>query len=137
MKNLHVGRAYWLMWFYDEARGRKEKHSAAVDEAVKKYRGKFPGVRVSETTVKRALAKYRPKGSRTVLIGVPANPSEQFQDKFRAVWKDLAIMRHRFLGLPVPAPDVPVPQITKVFELCAGTRPIYPRHNKKTPKVKR
>ena len=137
MKLWRFQRDYRLMRFYDEARSRGEKHSVAIEEAVQEYRESVPGARVSNTTVRRALAKHRPKGARTILIGVPADPSEQFQGRFRIVWKDFTIMRHRFLGFLMPAPDGPGPQITKVFDLCAGTRPIYPRHNKRTPKVKR
>jgi hypothetical protein len=137
MKNLYVERDYWLMCFYDQARGRGEKHSAAIEEAVQEYRSKLPEVPVSSTAVRRALAKRRPKGVRHILISVPPDPSAQSQDRFNIVWLDYTSMRHRLLGHPLTALDTPVPQIRWVLDLCAGTRPCYPRHNKKDPRAKR
>lgn len=137
MKNLYVERAHWLMWFYDEARKRKEKHSAAIEEAVQEYRAKFPGIRVSTTTVRKALAKYRPRGIRRIFLSAPSDPREQSQERFSAVWRDYMILRHTLLGFPMPAPDASAPRITFVLDLYAGPRPIYDRHNKKDPKAKR
>jgi hypothetical protein len=137
MKNLYVERAYWLMWFYDEACKRKEKHSAAMEEAVQAYRAKFPGIRVSTTTVRKALAKYRPRGIRRIFLSVPSDPRDQSQERFSAVWRDYMIMRHTLLGFPMPAPDASAPRITFVLDLYAGPRPIYDRYNKKDPKAKR
>ena len=134
----HFERDCELRRLYAEAHGRDEKHSAAVRETVQRYRQSVPGARVSETTVKRALAKYQPKGARTILtVGDPAAPSQELQDRYREVCKDTDILKHKLLGLPMPAPDAVERQITKVFDLCVGPRPDYPRHNRKTPKVKR
>jgi hypothetical protein len=130
-------RDHRLMRFHHEARIRGEKHAVAKEEAVHEYRENFPGARVSTTTVSRALATHRPKGRQTVLIGVPGDPSEELQERFRVVCNDVAEMKHRLLGLPMTAPDAAVPRITKVFDVCTGTRPIYPRHNKKDPNAKR
>jgi hypothetical protein len=137
MRIAQFRRDQWLIWFYDEARQREEKHSAAVEEAVQEYREKFPDARVSSTTVKRALARHRPNWRLTALTPVPGNPDEQFLARLREVLKVVAIMKHELLGHPLPAPDAPDPQITNVLDVCAGTRPIYPRHNKKDPKAKR
>jgi hypothetical protein len=130
-------RDHWLMWFHHEACIRGEKHSVAKEEAVKEYRENFPGARVSITTVSRALATHRPRGRKTVLMGVPRDPSEELQQRFRAVRNEAADMKHRLLGFPMPAPDAAVLRITKVFEVCTGPRPIYPRHNKKDPNARR
>ena len=137
MRISHFRRDQWLIRLFDEARERGAKHFAAVEEAVRKHREKFPDVRVSETTVRRALAKHRSIGRQIVLNPVPGNPDEQFIARLREVLKVVAIMKHELLGHPLPAPDAPDPQIENVLDVCAGTRPDYPRHNKKDPNAKR
>ena len=62
MKNSLFERAHWLMWFYDEARKRREKHSAAIEEAVQEYRAKFPGVRVSDHHSKKGFGQISTEG---------------------------------------------------------------------------
>jgi hypothetical protein len=47
---------------YNEWRRAGEKHANAVASAVSEVRKEYPGMKVSETEVKRVLAKYQPKG---------------------------------------------------------------------------
>jgi len=137
MRISHFRSDQWLIRLYDEARERGEKHSAAIEEAVQKHQEKFPDVRVSSTTVRRALAEHRPNGRQLALTPVPGKPDEQFMARLREVLKVVAIMKHELLGHPLPAPDAPAPQIENVLDVCAGPRPDYPRHNKKDPNAKR
>ena len=52
-------RAGMIVYAYNEARKRKQKHSAAVGEAVAYVRQHRPEMPVSETVVKRTLATFR------------------------------------------------------------------------------
>lgn len=51
-----------VVWSYNESRRAGEKHANAVASAVSEVRKQIPGMKVSETEVKRALAKLQPKG---------------------------------------------------------------------------
>jgi hypothetical protein len=53
---------------YNESRRAGEKHSSAVANAVAEVRKQFPGVKISETEVKRVLATYQPKGYAVTFI---------------------------------------------------------------------
>jgi hypothetical protein len=50
------------IWSYNESRDAGEKHSIAVAHAVSEVGKRHPDIKVSETEVKRALAKFQPKG---------------------------------------------------------------------------
>src|SRR5271169_6805728 len=63
----HFVRAGMVMSAFDDARESGEKHSAAVTQAVDDVRQSHPGMPVSETEVRRSLATYRPRNSRTTL----------------------------------------------------------------------
>lgn len=56
-----------VMCAYDEARGRGEKHSTAVQHAVDSVKQCNREMPVSQTEVKRILATWRPRGSRIIL----------------------------------------------------------------------
>src|SRR5215475_8915056 len=47
---------------YNESRRSGEKHATAIASAVLKVRSQCPGVKISETEVKRVLARYQPRG---------------------------------------------------------------------------
>jgi hypothetical protein len=51
-----------VVWSYNESRRAGEKHAIAVANAVSEVRKQYPGMKVSETEVKRVLARYQPKG---------------------------------------------------------------------------
>ena len=64
---------------YDQARRAGEKHSSAVRSAAAAVRQRYPGMRLSETEVKRILADWRPRNCRTgVLITKPEPPDDIF-----------------------------------------------------------
>src|ERR1700756_4508244 len=54
-------RSIMILRGYQEARGRGEKHSAAVREAVAFVRQLDPEMPISETEVKRVLADLQPR----------------------------------------------------------------------------
>ena len=60
-------RAGIVIGTYDELRQCDQKHSVAVREVAEIVRLRHPGMRISETGVRRILAAFRPKISRTVL----------------------------------------------------------------------
>ena len=57
-----------IVWSYNESRRVGEKHAIAVASAATQVRDQYPGMRVSETEVKRVLAKYQPKGNSEAFI---------------------------------------------------------------------
>jgi hypothetical protein len=57
-----------VVWSYNESRRAGEKHVTAVGHAVAEVRKQFPGIKISETEVKRVLATYQPKGYAVTFI---------------------------------------------------------------------
>ena len=55
-------RCCLVLHAYNEARSSPLKHSSAVTEAVATVKKTWPDVPISETEVKRILAKFQPKG---------------------------------------------------------------------------
>jgi hypothetical protein len=51
-----------VVWSYNESRRAGEKHASAVASAAAQVRKQHPGMKVSETEVKRVLARFQPKG---------------------------------------------------------------------------
>jgi hypothetical protein len=51
-----------VVWSYNESRRAGEKHATAVAHAASEVRKQYPEIKISETEVKRTLAKYQPKG---------------------------------------------------------------------------
>jgi len=99
------------MWAYDEARGSGEKHSAAVAQAADFVKKLYPGIRISETEVRRILAMRRPRNAGTIL-------------RF-----ERSIMTEE----QGPSNDDQA-HGTTVFKIRFAERPTYPRHNRKNPK---
>jgi hypothetical protein len=121
------------MCAYDEARGKGDKHSAAVQYAVDFVKERNRGIPISMTEVKRLLATWRPRGSQTVLLFEKTILSEEDKETHR--W-----LRQQVLGLEgkkgVKAELPPDPDRAKVtaFRIRLGERPNYSRHNRKNAK---
>lgn len=121
------------MCAYDEARQKGEKHSVAISEAVAFVREYFAGMQISETELRRVLARWRPRGAGTIF---------RFE---RSVWPDDEGMGfdniheqpsvlHRSEGqaesVPPEGRSVSAPM---VFKIRLSERPNYLRHNRKNP----
>jgi hypothetical protein len=121
-------RAAIVMWAYDEARMRGEKHSAAIREAVNLFKEHYPDWRISDTEVKRILARFRPSGSQFIL---------RFERKVLTEdgIKERNWLRERLAGRAqegqtLQAPPSRTPgQESSVFAIRIAERPNYPRHN--------
>jgi len=125
---------------YHQARraGEGLKHSSAVRETVAKVRACFPDVpgfppvHISETTVKRILAHYQPRGFPDAFIVSGIGDAELRQDL--AIYQALADQAE-----PLGYPEVLGKALREVAEVAAkmkvgfsfgcGPRPDYPRHN--------
>lgn len=71
-------RAVEVLYIYNKIRKSGEKHSSAVFETVQALKGKY---RVSETGVKRILAKWQGTGSRMAFtVSEPASNEERLLD---------------------------------------------------------
>jgi hypothetical protein len=51
-----------VVWSYNESRRTGEKHPIAVASAASEVQKQYPGMKASETEVKRVLAQYQPTG---------------------------------------------------------------------------
>jgi hypothetical protein len=69
-------RETMIIYGYDQARNRGEKHAAAVEQAVRYVRQTDSRLRISETEVRRVLAYWRPRREPLGLVVVKPGPSE-------------------------------------------------------------
>ena len=127
-------RAALAMCAYDEARGRGEKHSAAVQEAVDFVKKLDPEMSISEAEVRRILASWRPRNAGTILRFEQSVPTEREIEKWRRIREQLtALQEAKGPTLPVP-PKAGPPRGAKIFKIRFAGRPDYPRSNRKSPK---
>jgi len=122
-------RSAMVLHAYDQARGMGEKHSAAIATAVTAVQFRVPGMKISETEVKRVLAEFRSKDSGQALIvteGIAKGPKadswfeklEWAAKESRGKWK-----------LPSFFHDESKPRRLRTFTIQVGSRPRYPRRN--------
>jgi DNA-binding Lrp family transcriptional regulator len=72
-----------LVSYYRQAREQNEKHEAAIDQAVRRFRELQPGTKVSRTEVKRALAMLQPAGVSDVIVPQISHRELSALDAFR------------------------------------------------------
>jgi len=126
-------RAGMALCAYDEARGRGEKHSAAVRDVVQFVKQRNPEMHISETETKRILAAWRPRGSQTILRFDHSSMSEEDLKRRRWILEQLAMLRgKKSLTLPTP-PNYDLARNVAAFKFRLAERPNYPRHNPKNP----
>jgi hypothetical protein len=94
---------------YGRAREAREKHSAAITEAVKYIRDTAPTMPISETEVKRIVTVWRSKRRRTCLFVSKPNPEHSI--------------------IAVPGRDGRIVYARIVYTASVGPHPIYPRAN--------
>jgi hypothetical protein len=122
-----------LLAHFDEVRKKGEKHSVAVSEAADSFRLSNPGVPVSLTAVKRILATFRPRGSRTVLLFERSNLTEADVKRHRWI-REMLAAQQKEKGTELQVPPVYDETHRGVkFTIRFSERPNYPRHNAKTP----
>jgi len=127
-------RAGIAMSVYDEARENGQKHSVAVAQSVEFTRQHYPEMRISETGVKRILAKLRPRKSQTILLFERSTPSQEELAKFRCIQEQVrALQQEKGLRLAAPS-GVDAAKPVTIYKIRFGERPKYPRHNRKTSK---
>jgi hypothetical protein len=125
-------RAAQAMCAYDEARLRSEKHSVAIREAVDFVKQHHPGICISETEMKRALAASRPRDRKTILLFERKNLTEDDIKRHRWIREQIALLQgKRSLKLEVPPNSDS--RNGAVFTIRIEERPNYPRHNRKKP----
>ena len=100
---------------YDQAKRGGEKHSSAVTEAVAAVKKFHPGMKVSETEVKRILAEHRAKEAPMVEL---------------VTEKTLSPEECKLSGLPEGK------TFSRSLVLGYGPRPKYKRANAATTKAK-
>ncbi len=118
---------------YDEARARGEKHSVAVIEAADCVGRYDSEMSISNTGVRRILATFRPQKSETILLFERSVRSEEDLHVNRWIREQVAALRGK-KGITLPdTPDYDLSKSNLVLTIRAGTRPHYPRHNRKIP----
>ena len=132
MKARDFMRAGMLMSAYDEARRRNEKHSVGITEAAELGKQRHPEMPISEACTRRALATFRPRKSRTVLLFEGSMMSEPENERLQEMWKQARAGQQALGGFDtdlLPDPGSLKPK-TK-YTIRIGDRPNYPRHNAK------
>jgi hypothetical protein len=124
-------RAGLIISAYDEARESSEKHSAAITQAVEYIKQHQPEMPVSETVVKRTLATFRSRDSRTTLRFRRYTVGKKKLARLRSILEQAHDMQ-RQMGLSVPPPSIPKSLTAYMFGYAR--RPRYSRHNRKIPK---
>ena len=133
MEYTHFVRAGIVMAAYDEARQNDQKHSVAVRQAVEFVKQNYPGLRISETGVRRTLAEWRPRNSGTILRFERSTMTADEIAKYRSVREQAAA--NEGLKVPVPSDIINNPSKPRIkFLLRFGERPNYPRSNRKVTK---
>jgi hypothetical protein len=113
----HLGRDMAAVKEFHEARGRGEKFEQALEEAAKVARQRFPELKTSAATVKRALRMFQPDGADNVFL-ISERSAEEAQKEFAAI-----------AGL---LPDWDTTRVKRSYVLSVGPKPQYKRHNAKT-----
>jgi hypothetical protein len=124
------GRILLVIDEFDRLRSSGDKHSAAIADAVVNLKKRCPGFNVSESEVRRILARYRPKGARgLVLTAIRLSPAELEQLEAAS---DQMCELARDLKLP-PGWKLEVPpskwKAKQVYLIAFAPRPQYPRSN--------
>ncbi len=126
-------RAAMVMCAYDEARGRGEKHSTAVQHAVDSVKQCNREMPVSQTEVKRILATWRPRGSRIILRFESKILTEEDIKRHCSIREQLAALQGKNgLKLEVPTNHEVTRSATSLI-IYFAEKPNYPRHNRKIP----
>jgi hypothetical protein len=134
MKASQFGRAAVVICAYDEFRKKPEKYKEAIKETVASLKRSNPKMPISNSEVNRILARFRPKGSKIVLLFERSRLSEEDIKKYRAVFEQAAAW-HEEIGTTLPQlPALNEKHGREKFLIRFSERPDYPRHNRKSPK---
>lgn len=125
-------RAGIAMAAYDKARKSGQKHSVAIAQAVQFVKLHYPKMAISESGVKRILAKSRPRKSQDILCFERTEPVAEELAKVFNILKHLGNLR-REAGVNLPMPSEVISKPITLFKIRFGHRPEYPRHNGKPP----
>jgi hypothetical protein len=120
-------RAARVMYAYDKAREKGEKHSAAIRDAVQFVKERSPELHISETEVKRILAAWRPRNAATILRFEQSVLTEEKIKKFRWIRERVAMLQEK---MSVPPNDDLGPSFA-AFTIRFAQRPNFLRSNRK------
>ncbi len=121
-------RSFMVLHAYCRARDGGEKHSAAIAAAASAVRSRVPGMRVSETEVKRVLAEFQSKDSEHSWIITDGVPERELD----LLLENLKWVAEKFPGkldVSTLSDDVFKPKRLRILTIQVGPRPRYPRHN--------
>lgn len=117
---------------YDERRKDGEKHNVAVKEIVDFIKQHYPSMRISETTVRRILAEFRPRESHVILRFERSTLTGEDLTRWQCrIQERLAHLSQTNELAPPPASDISPRKSVTVYRFRFEERPNYPRHNRK------
>jgi hypothetical protein len=124
-------RAGMVISAYDELRRKNEKHSVAVREAAEMLKQRHPKMPVSDTGVRRILAEYRPRESRTTLLFDRSIIIEAGRERLRRMLEQVQAAQPEQGAKADVSPEMELPTPRTKYMFRFGERPTYPRHNAK------
>lgn len=124
-------RAGIVMSIYDEARQDGQKHSAAVRQAVEFTKQRHPEMSISETEVRRTLARFRPRTSETIPLFERLPVTEGEVETLRRMMEQVPAAQQRPGSNAPLVLDISSFQPRTKYVIRFGERPSYPRHNRK------
>jgi hypothetical protein len=127
-------RAGIIISAYDEARKSKQKHSAAVTQAVQYLRQHQTEMLISETVVRRTLATFQPRDSQTTLRFKRSTVGKKKLARLRCMLEQVPDIQAEN-GPSVPSPSIQsLPKSLTAYTFGYSKRPHYPRYNRKNRK---
>ncbi len=121
-----LSRSLAVLYWYDQARAKREKYSVAIRETVACVRQLHPGMPISETEVKRILAEFRPRGARAILT---SEYSVVQGEEARKIRSKLAVRGFLPKNPAESKQTEEDPKPLKRFTIRFTDAPNYPRHN--------
>ena len=125
-----------VIGFYNQARSSGLKHSSAVTETVELMES-VAKIAISETSVRRILAEYQPKGSHMAfrLMRIPDAEVQQDLARYRAMADQAEALGYPELMKKVTREIAGMlSKLTAGFEFGFGPRIEHPRINARSPK---
>jgi len=125
-------RSFMVLHAYDQARGRGEKRSVAITEAVATVRSLVPEMPISGTEVKRVLAEFRSKDfERALIFKKDIAPRAEADDWFEKLEWTVKESRGKW-EVPSFSHDESKPRRLRAFTIYKVPLPVYPRHNSRS-----
>jgi hypothetical protein len=130
LRSGQFGRDVVILSTYGKVRAGG-KQSQAVKEVVTQIEAQYPRMRISESTVRRTLARWWPQGSHSVILFQEPVPSEESNGHQTWVREQIALIKFQGVETEAQVAAGTKPH-GRVLSICFGARPEYARFNRKS-----